>query len=263
MTRVRNLALLVTMIMAAVGAGSSPRQPGTPGVVGYAKNIDVHRLDPTLQPQALEDWLRRWPALGSVRWRVSNCCDCDLDDGGICVKFMFANDGVDGSGMLWLGTRSAGLAASPRLVSLDVQPFGRGAALSELPKLVSKEVEILDYAKAIDVSQLDAELPSQRLDVWLRKGPAHFEKLTWRVSDCDLKDDPELSLCVKVAYARGNVSGYALIHVGRIPDGIVAPPWFDFALVSMGNITDLCFDTAERPSELPSVVNRFLSPGRQ
>src|SRR5579864_7848076 len=61
----------------------------------YARNLDVHQLDPTLSPIKLEDWLRWGPTgIGKLNWRTSPTCDlkdpphvsADKNDWATCVK---------------------------------------------------------------------------------------------------------------------------------------------------------------------------------
>jgi hypothetical protein len=55
------------------------------------------------------------------------------------------------------------------------------------------EQQVVRYAKALDVAKLDPTLSSQRLDGWLRSGPARLDAVKWEMSDCDLKGGPEHS----------------------------------------------------------------------
>src|ERR1700739_3259709 len=71
------------------------------------------------------------------------------------------------------------------------------------------EQQIISYARALDVSKLDPSLSSQRLDQWLRFGPAHLNTVTWEMSNCDLRPDfsnPNYvePLCAKVRFKRGD-----------------------------------------------------------
>jgi len=85
---------------------------------------------------------------------------------------------------------------------------------------------VLQYAKSIDVAELDSTLSSQRLEDWLLRGPARIDELNWYVSrDCDLKDpeldaDGDLPLCVKVGFRRGNMTGFGVLRVGRLKRGV-------------------------------------------
>ncbi len=97
----------------------------------------------------------------------------------------------------------------------------------------------LDYARNLDVHQLDATLPPMKLGDWLRSGPAGIGKVNWRISPtCDLQDPPPVSAdkhdwetCVKFLFAyRGASKSPAyvegLITVGTVRKGITGPPRF-------------------------------------
>src|SRR5580693_8890891 len=90
------------------------------------------------------------------------------------------------------------------------------------------EKQVVLYSKALDVTRLDPTLSSQRLDEWLRSGPAHLEIVTWTMSDCDLKPSGSPNyvapLCVKVRFTRGNVGGRAVITIGTYRSGITGTP---------------------------------------
>src|SRR5262249_19046173 len=92
--------------------------------------------------------------------------------------------------------------------------------------------DVLNYAKSIDVAKLDSTLSSQRLDEWLRHGPARIDTLNWFVSrDCDLKcpeadADGDLSLCVKVGFRRRNIIGFGVLKVGTLKHGVGGQPAF-------------------------------------
>src|SRR5215203_4851494 len=95
--------------------------------------------------------------------------------------------------------------------------------------------DVIEYAESIRASRLHGTLPSQRLEDWLLSGPPHVEKAEWYVSaGCDLKaTGPEpkegYPLCVRVAFARGALSGFALIRVGTTRKGIEGLPRFEHA----------------------------------
>jgi hypothetical protein len=94
----------------------------------YARNLDVHQLDPMLSPMRLEDWLRSGPAgIGKLNWRTSPSCDlkdppplsADKDDWATCVKFVFAYRGASKSpayveGLITVGTARKGITGPPR-----------------------------------------------------------------------------------------------------------------------------------------------------
>lgn len=94
----------------------------------YARNLDVHQLDPTLSPMKLEDWLRSGPAgIGKVNWRTSPTCElkdpppvaAGKNDWATCVKFIFAYRGASKSpayveGLITVGTVRKGIIGPPR-----------------------------------------------------------------------------------------------------------------------------------------------------
>jgi hypothetical protein len=105
------------------------------------------------------------------------------------------------------------------------------------------EQRIISYAKALDVSKLDPSLSSQRLDQWLRFGPAHLDTVTWEMSDCDLKPDfsnPNYvaPLCAKVRFRRGNCGGWAIITVGTFRNGISGHPHLEYIFATVGSNYD-------------------------
>jgi hypothetical protein len=108
-------------------------------------------------------------------------------------------------------------------------------------KVSNADNEKLDYARSLDVHQLDSTLFHMRLEDWLRSGPAGVGKLNWRTSpSCDLKDPPPLSAdkddwatCVKFVFAyRGTSKSPAyvegLITVGTVRKGMTGPPRFEY-----------------------------------
>jgi len=101
--------------------------------------------------------------------------------------------------------------------------------------------EKLDYARSLDVHQLDPTLSPLKLEDWLRSGPAGMEKLNWQTSPtCELKDplpvsadEDDWATCVKFVFAyRGASKSPAyvegLITVGTVRKGITGPPRFEY-----------------------------------
>jgi hypothetical protein len=130
----------------------------------------------------------------------------------------------------------------------------------------STEQQVVSYAKALDVAKLDPSLPSQRLDEWLRTGPAHLDTVKWEMSNCDLKPvsaDPNFvaPLCAKVRFMRGSVGGWAIITVGTFRTGIGGAPHLDHILVASknGGAPD-----STKLSELPRLLDEvsMLKDGR-
>lgn len=133
---------------------------------------------------------------------------------------------------------------------------------SELP--VVDEPSVVDYAKAIDVTQLDSSLPSLSLDEWLRLGPPHLEMLQWRKDNCELKPDypapPEgYPVCARIGFRRGRVGGWMLVRVGTTREGIVEPPRFLRGTVAVKSSDGVEYDKAEKLSELPALIEKRLA----
>lgn len=106
---------------------------------------------------------------------------------------------------------------------------------SQTVKARFTEKQVVSYVKALDVAKLDSALPSQRLDDWMRSGPAHFETVTWEMSDCDLMGRNPAPLCVKIRFIRGNAGGWIIITIGTFRDGIKGVPYVDHILVGSQN----------------------------
>ncbi len=125
-------------------------------------------------------------------------------------------------------------------------------------------VKLIAYAKAIDVMQLDSSLPSQPLEQWLRRGPAHIDKLQWRESDCGIKPDyPEppggYPLCVDFVYQRARVAGWGIVVIGTTRRGIVGRPRFRSATASAPSSTGMKFESVAKLSILPAVISKLQS----
>jgi hypothetical protein len=100
------------------------------------------------------------------------------------------------------------------------------------------EKQVVSYAKALDVAKLDPALPSERLDEWMRSGPAHLDTVTWEMSDCDLKGgNPNVPapLCAKIRFTRGSAGGWVIITVGTFRDGIKGAPHVEDIFVGSQN----------------------------
>src|SRR5688572_25989456 len=99
-----------------------------------------------------------------------------------------------------------------------------------------KDSDVIEYAKTLDVTLLDASLPAQGLEDWLRRGPSRATTVRWRISDCDLKNHagkPAVRpLCVKFTFISGDVSGWGMLTVGTAEKGITGNPRFDYAVVT-------------------------------
>jgi hypothetical protein len=121
------------------------------------------------------------------------------------------------------------------------------------------EQQVVNYGKALDVAKLDPTLSSQRLDEWLRSGPAHLYKITWEMSDCDLmgSDDPKYvaPLCVKVRLARGDAGGWVLITIGTFRDGIKGTPHVDQIFLGSDNGDE---PISNKLSDLPRLLDGIV-----
>ena len=118
--------------------------------------------------------------------------------------------------------------------------------------------QVVRYAKALDVTKLDSTLPSQRLDEWLRLGPAHVDSVQWEMSDCDLKPDSsdpnhDAPLCAKVRFVRGTGRGWLIIRVGTFRDGIRGAPSLDYIFIDSDRVS--APDSAKL-SDLPGLLEK-------
>lgn len=138
------------------------------------------------------------------------------------------------------------------------------AALLLVPSSLSAkarytETQVVRYAKALDVSKLDPELSSQRLDGWLKSSAAHSYAVTWEMSDCDLKGstDPNYvaPLCVKIRFQRPKAGGWVIIKVGTFRDGIKGAPHIEQIFIGPSNRTA----PSEKLSDLPRLLNESSS----
>lgn len=126
------------------------------------------------------------------------------------------------------------------------------------------EQRVISYAKALDVSKLDPTLSSQRLDQWLRFGPAHLDTVAWEMSDCDLKPDfsnPNYvgPLCAKVRFRRGNCGGWAIITVGTFRDGISGVPHLEYIIFAMTGSNYDPPPESNKLSDLPRLMDKASS----
>ena len=118
--------------------------------------------------------------------------------------------------------------------------------------------QVVRYVKALDVTKLDSTLPSQRLDEWLRLGPAHIESEQWEMSDCDLKPDASdpngvAPLCAKVRFVRGNAKGWLIIRVGTFRDGIRGTPTLDYIFIDSDKVSA---PGSVKLSDLPGLLEK-------
>jgi len=96
--------------------------------------------------------------------------------------------------------------------------------------------QIIEYTKALPVVKLEAGLPSQSFDDWLRSGLPHLDEVLWKSDPgCDLQEAANPSpLCVKFTFRRGSVSGWGLVKVGTIADGVTGTPKLRYLTVLYG-----------------------------
>jgi len=246
-------------LSATTGAASSAED----ATVRYAKTLPVSKLDKHLPWLPLDNWLRSGPPhLDDVRWEVDEGCGIQPEDREpradkrpLCVKFVFRRSGpgdpVDGSGIIQVGTLGQGIVGPPQFrgfkVGVPFQGYMESGRLADLPSILNEasaipkaEKKEIDYARNLDVHQLDPTLPLMRLEDWLRSSPAGIEKVIWRTSPtCDLKDPEPLSTdkndwatCVKFLFAYRGVSQTSayvegMITVGTVRKGITGPPRFE------------------------------------
>jgi hypothetical protein len=120
--------------------------------------------------------------------------------------------------------------------------------------------QVVSYTKALDVAKLDPALSSQRLDEWLRSGPAHIETATWEVGGCDLKYPPNPApLCVKIRLMRGNVGGWLIIEVGTFREGIKGVPHLEQIFVGSSKGFAPDSDRLDKLSGLPRLLEEVSS----
>jgi hypothetical protein len=118
------------------------------------------------------------------------------------------------------------------------------------------EKQIVSYAKTLDVAKLDPSLSSQRLDEWLRSGPARIETVTWEVGGCDLKDPPNPApLCVKIRLTRGNAGGWLIVKVGTFREGIKGAPHLEQIFIGSSKGFAPDSDKGNKLSDLPRLLH--------
>jgi hypothetical protein len=127
---------------------------------------------------------------------------------------------------------------------------------------------VTDYAQRIDVAQLDASLPSQPLDQWLRDDPARGVEVRWRQTECGLKHvgaEPTEGwpLCADFMFEQSRVSVRASIVVGTVRDGIKGQPKFTKAWIRTAELARSGRgDVADRLSEIPRLIAKYRDEPR-
>lgn len=143
------LALVALLLGAPCGSEQPASDAAT--VVSYAKKIDVATLDPALQSQPLDEWLRLGvPRIERLEWHVS---DCDLKPDyaeppsgyPLCVKVVYHRSRVSGWIIITIGTRRDGIVEPPRFEyavistrSANGVRFENAKKLSDLPPAMTK-----------------------------------------------------------------------------------------------------------------------------
>ena len=120
-------------------------------VVAYAKTIDIAQLDPTLESESFEKWLRLGSAhMEKLQWSMS---DCDLkpdyveppDGYPLCTRVAYQRGRVAGWIIVTIGTTRKGIVGPPRFEYAVVStPASAGMKvedaekLAELPQVISR-----------------------------------------------------------------------------------------------------------------------------
>jgi hypothetical protein len=135
-------------------------------------------------------------------------------------------------------------------------------------RLASDEKSIVAYAKAIDVASLDPALRTERLDKWLRRGPARLDTIVFTLSDdCDTKRDPGTKepsngwpVCVRVNFEKEHIlSGWIMLSVGTSRKGISGQPQFNYAAAHLQDRLPLVGEVERmKLSGVPKMVDRLL-----
>jgi hypothetical protein len=120
------------------------------------------------------------------------------------------------------------------------------------------EQQVIAYAKALDVHQLDPSLSSQPLDEWLRSGPSHVEHLEWELDEtCQIHPfgNGDYPLCAMARLWRGARYGQLLVLLGTMKKGIIGPPrLYEAVSVWESGFVDTGF--AEKLSDLPGILRQ-------
>lgn len=126
------------------------------------------------------------------------------------------------------------------------------------------EAKLVAYAKALDVSRLDATLAPQPLAAWIAKLGVPATDVTWRSSDCSLMPDPAKPdeprpLCVDfiVTIRESHIKG--LVVVGTQHKGIEGPARFESMFVIYGPAADPKMASALKLSELRRLIAEVRS----
>jgi hypothetical protein len=110
----------------------------------------------------------------------------------------------DGRETVWL----SGLA---QLAALGATSEGRpsDAIVDRMPE-VRAQLALIDSVQALPASSLRPTLPETRLGTWAQAALGREIQLGWRVSDCDLKDAPDVCVMMEARHPGG---AWGKIHV--------------------------------------------------
>ena len=131
---------------------------------------------------------------------------------------------------------------------------------------VYSDTAVIDYARHLDVSKLDARLSARGLEEWLKEGPAHVDQVTWSISDCDLRSNSEKptskrTLCVRFGFRRGATGGWGIVTVGSVAKGIQGQPRFESAQVTCGPPNQIG-RTTKTLSAIPALLDEVAASKR-
>ncbi len=258
-------------------------------IVRYAKALDVATLDSALPHRQLEEWLRLGPPRVEVRqWEISpNCGEkAGNSDGAmpLCVAVSYGRGNVSGIVMIVVGVVNKAPAGLTTLKYAIASPRNQAAsegselssetttALSEFPRILNEvsysteHIDIISYARTLDVMDLDASLPSQGLEMWLRSSLLGMTRLNWGVRfDChsDWSDryapstDAGHTLCVNVFFARTGADGWATIAVGTVDKGRSGPPHLVSVTIRQASKDNGAPKSSDKLSDLPRLLAKL------
>jgi hypothetical protein len=136
--------------------------------------------------------------------------------------------------------------------------------------IAADDHSVIEYAKSLNVARLDRALPTQHLEAWLLFGPARLEETRWYIgAGCDLiAKRPEPSdgypLCVRIAFSRGTLSGWALVRVGTTRKGVHGRPRFEYASMTTEKLVRTGqFKSTRRLSQFVSLMTDVYNADKQ
>jgi hypothetical protein len=132
------------------------------------------------------------------------------------------------------------------------------------PACAEREMDAVEYAKSIDVAELDSSLSSRPLADWLRAGPAKGSEVRWRSSDCGIKpgrsEPPDgYPVCVDFLFeVPDHVSVWGMLQVGTLRNGLTGKPQFRDALLDTPELNSKGKGRrVTKLSELPALVGGY------